>query len=157
MTILGISIGTTQTGVCVLKEGVLLDWQVHAYKQAWSDHKLHLIIQQYKRYIVKHNVNAIMVKIPQLNKRSKEINSIRNKLLVLARKHDCKIDFILKSEIKGRLILQNTDEMIDIAVNYFPVLKHVYEKGVHNKHFYYKKLYEAVLGAYLYREMRKSN
>jgi RNase H-fold protein (predicted Holliday junction resolvase) len=150
MTILGISIGTTQTGVCVLKKGVLLDWQIHAFKHAWSKHKLHRIIQQYRRYIVKHNVNAIMVKVPQLTKDSKELASIRTKLVILAKEHNCAIDFILKSEIKERLTLQNTTEIVELARREYPVLEPVYKKGVHNKHSYYQKLYEAVLGAHLY-------
>jgi hypothetical protein len=94
-----------------------------------------------------------MVKIPQLNKDSKELSSIRNKLVILAKKHECKIDFILKSEIKDKLALKNTNEIIEIAVRYYPELEHVYKKGIHNKHSYYKKLYEAVLGAYLYIKM----
>jgi len=153
MTILGISIGTRDTGVCIMENEVLINWHIHVFKHSWSKHKLHLIIQQYKRYIVKHNVNAIMVKMPQLNKDSKELASIRNKLVILAKEYNCSIDFILKSEIKNRLVLQNTNEIIEIAVRYYPVLEHVHKKGIPNKHSYYKKLYEAVLGAHLYRIM----
>ncbi len=153
MTILGISIGTTQTGVCVLKDGELIDWQIHEFKHVWTENKLRIIIQQYKRYIVRHNVNAVMVKIPQLNKESKGLRSIRNKLVALSKKHNFKIDFILKSEIKERLILNNTNEIIELAKRLYPALEHVYKKGVHNSHSYYKKLYEAILGAYLYKQM----
>ncbi|MBY0377306.1 MAG: hypothetical protein K2Q33_01920 [Gammaproteobacteria bacterium] len=141
----------------MMKDGVLLDWRIHEYKGEWSKHKLHRIIQQYKRYIVRHNVNEVMVKIPQLTKDNKELASIRNKLVVLAKKYNCKIDFILKSEIKERLTLKNTKEIIEIAVRYYPVLEHVYKKGVKNKHLYYTKLYEAVLGAQLYSEMHKTH
>lgn len=157
MTILGISIGTTQTGVCVVKKNVLIDWQVHEFMRVWSKHKLYLIIQQYKRYIVKHNVNAIMVKIPPTSSTSKPLAQIQKKLVILANKHNCTIDFILKSEIKDRLALQNTDEIIELAVRNYPVLEHMYNKGVHNNHSYYKKMYEAVLGAQLYSEMHKIN
>jgi len=150
MTILGISLGTTETGVCVMQNGVLLDWKIHQFKPMWSPHKLHLIIQQYRRYIVRHNVNAVMVKIPQLTKPSKELTAIQNKLVALSKKHNFKIDFILKSEVKERLALKNTNEIIEIAVRYYPVLQHVYEKGISNNHSYYTKLYEAVLAAHLY-------
>lgn len=157
MTILGISIGTTQTGVCVLKESELINWQINEFKHEWSDHKLYRIIQQYKRYIVRYNVNAIMVKIPPTSSVSKPLAQIQKRLVVLAKKHNCTIDFILKSEIKNRLILENTEEMIELAVQKYPVLHPVYEKGKHNKHTYYIKLYEAVLSAYLYEQMHWIN
>lgn len=153
MTILGISIGTTQTGVCVLKESELIDWQIHEFKHEWSENKLYRIIQQYKRYIVKNNVNAIMVKIPPTSSVSKPLAQIYKKLVVLAKKHNCKIDFILKNEIKEKLILENTEEIIELAIRKFPVIMPMYEKGIHNKHSYYKKLYEAILSAYLYEQM----
>lgn len=98
-----------------------------------------------------------MVKIPQLTKDSKELGSIRNKLVTLAKAHNCTIDFILKSEIKGRLTLKNTKEIIEIAVRYYPVLEHVYKKGIKNKHSYYTKLYEAVLAAHLYHQMHHTS
>lgn len=150
MTILGISIGTTQTGVCVLKESELINWQIHEFKHEWSEAKLYRIIQQYKRYIARHNVNAIMVKIPPTSSVSKPLAQIQKRLVVLAKKHNCKIDFILKSEIKDRLILENTEEIIQLAVRKYPVLQSIYEKGSQNNHSYYRKFYEAILGAHIY-------
>jgi len=152
MTSLGISIGSTRTGVCVLKDSELLDWQIHDFRMAWSDHKLQIIINLYKQYIQKHKVTSIIVKMPPLKTHTKAITQIRKRIEVLAKAHNCTYTSITKSDIKRLSNLRNTNSLIDYARMRYPVLVHVFEKGVHNEHRYYKKLYEAVLSAHLLKE-----
>jgi RNase H-fold protein (predicted Holliday junction resolvase) len=151
MTILGISIGTTRTGVCVLKDGTLLDRYVHSYHYQWSDHKLRIIVNRYKRYILKHNVTAIIVKVPPLKKHTPAIARILKRLEALAKDYDCEFDLTTKSELKHSLHARSTNELILLARHAYPELAPLFEKGAANDHRYYKKLYEAVAAAHFFQ------
>jgi RNase H-fold protein (predicted Holliday junction resolvase) len=152
MTSLGISIGTTRTGVCVLKDNELLDWQVHDFQMKWSPYKLRIITNLYKQYIQKHKVTSIVVKMPPLKAHTIALTQIRKRIEVLAKAHNCTYTTITKSDIKRLSDLRNTNSLIEYARMRYPVLIHVFEKGLNNEHRYYKKLYEAVLSAHLLKE-----
>ena len=152
MTILGISIGTTRTGVCILKDGVLLDRHIHNYQDLWSENKLRIIINRYKQYILKRNVTAIIVKIPPLKKHTKPITQILKRIEALAKEYHCEFDLITKSEMKYITGVRSTNELIKYTLLLYPELTATIEKGGQNDHSYYKKLYEAILCAYIYKE-----
>ena len=153
MTILGISVGTTRTGVCVLKDGTLLDRHIHSYHSAWSDHKLRVIMNQYKRHILKRNVTAIIVKIPPLKKHTPAISRILKRLEALAREYGCEFDLVTKSELKQSLHVRSTSELILYVRQLYPELRALFEKGAaNNDHGYYTKLYEAVAAAYFFEK-----
>jgi len=154
MTILGISIGTTRTGVCILNDDVLLDRHIHNYRSAWSDHKLRVIINRYKQYILKNNVSAIIIKIPPLKKHTKPITQILKRLEALAKEYYIDFDFITKSEIKHVINVRSTTELIKYTTLLYPELEAVYDNGT-QKDSYYKKLYEAVLCAHIFKERQK--
>jgi len=155
MTILGISIGTTRTGVCILRNGVLLDRQIHSYHDVWSDNKLRIIINRYKRYVRKWHVQAIIVKVPPPRKHTKAIAQILKRLETLAKEHGCSFDLITKREIKETLGLHSSTALNECARLLYPGLNFVYEKGEANDHSYYKKLFEAVLAAHVFWERIK--
>jgi hypothetical protein len=152
MTILGISVGTSRTGVCVLRDGVLVDRQIHNYQAVWSDNKLRIIINSYKRYVRKRQVQAIVVKVPPPKKHSKAVTQILKRLEALAKEHGCSFDLITKSDIQHALGLHSTTALNECARLFYPELVFVYEKGSANDHSYYKKLFEAVLAAHIYQE-----
>jgi RNase H-fold protein (predicted Holliday junction resolvase) len=156
MTILGISMGTTRTGVCVLRDGVLIDRQVHNYHTVWSDNKLRIIINRYRQYIRKRHIQAIIVKIPPPRKHTKAITQILKRLEALAKEHGCSFDLITKREIKEVLGLHSTTALNECARLLYPELMFVYEKGEINDHSYYKKLFEAVLAAHIFQERTKA-
>jgi RNase H-fold protein (predicted Holliday junction resolvase) len=155
MTILGISVGTSRTGVCILKDGVLLDREVHSYLRAWSDAKLRIIVNRYRQYVKKHGVTAIMVKIPPLRKHTKPITRLLKSIESLAREHDCLLDLITKKELKHRTGAHSTGELIDYARRLYPELSPLFEKGVPTEYMYYKKLFEAVLAAHVFSDMQR--
>jgi len=155
MTILGISIGTTRTGVCVLKDGQLLDRHIHNYKTAWSDAKLRKIVNSYRRYILKRNVTAIIVKIPPLNKHTPAVGRILNRIEALAKEYSCEFDLVTKSEIKHSTSIRSTNELVKYARLLYPELAAMFEKGKANDHNYYKKIYEAVLAAHVFQERQR--
>jgi RNase H-fold protein (predicted Holliday junction resolvase) len=152
MTILGISIGTSRTGICILKDGVLLDRQIHNYTATWSDNKLRIITKRYKQYILKRNVSAIVVKIPPINKHTKAIKQILKKIEGLATEYYLEFDLVTKSEIKHTLHLRSTDEIIKYALQLYPEINYMHEKGKSKDDTYYNKLYEAVLAAHVYQQ-----
>jgi RNase H-fold protein (predicted Holliday junction resolvase) len=152
MTILGISIGTIRTGICVLKDGTLLDRHIHNYDDVWSTDKLRIIMNRYRGYITKHNVTAIMVKIPPVDKHTKPITRMLKKIERLAKRHDCLFDLITKGELKSFTGTRSTSELIECTRRLYPELSPLFEKG---KQSYYKKLFEAVLSAHIFKEWQR--
>eukprot|EP01037_Dinobryon_pediforme_P007925 gene7925-7995_t len=144
------TIGTTNTGVCVLKDGMLLDRHIHTYHAAWSDHKLRIITNRYRQYVLKHNVTAIMVKIPPMHKRTPYIAQIMKQVEALAKEYGCEFDFVLKGELKDSVGARSTADLVLCAKYLYPELTALFERGKANDHSYYKKLYEAVLAAHNY-------
>lgn len=157
MTILGISIGSSRTAVCILKNGILLEDElhVHNFDAQWSDKKLRTIINTYKHYLHKYHVHAIMVKIPPLRKHTNAIMQLLKRLDALAKEYDCKFDLITKSELKHVNSLRSTNEIIAFTKRLYPELNIIFEKGIDNDHRYYKKLYEAILSAHTYQEWQR--
>jgi len=156
MTILGISVGTSRTGVCILKDGLLLDREVHNYLRAWSEAKLRIIVNRYRQYIKKHGVTAIMVKIPPLRKHTKPITRLLKGIESLSKENDCLFDLITKSELKHRTGTRSTGELVDYARRLYPELSSLFEKGVPTEYMYYKKLFEAVLAAHVFSDMQQA-
>jgi RNase H-fold protein (predicted Holliday junction resolvase) len=154
MTILGISIGTTSTAVAILRNGKLLDRELHTYHEVWSDMKLRQIINRYKRYVKKRNVQAIIVKIPPPRKHTKAMKLILKRVEALAKDHHCHFDLITKSEMRHELHLHvhSTNMLIECARVLYPDLGALYQKSIMNDHRYYRKLFEAVLAAHIYQE-----
>ena len=155
MTVLGISIGTSRTGVCVLQDGVLLDRHVHDYPTTWSDTKLRTILNRYRQYLHKYQIDAVVVKIPPVHRHAKELLRLIRRVEALSKDYYCEFDLITKKEIKYTLMLRSTDEIIRYAKQLYPELSALYNKGLKTKHRFYKKLYEAVLAAHIYQERQK--
>jgi hypothetical protein len=152
MTILGISIGTSQTGICVLQDDILLERHVHYYHRVWSGAKLHTLVNRYRRYILKHQVTAIMVKIPPLEKHTPAVTRLLKRVERLAKKYNCLYDLITKSELKHVTGMRSTRELIDYTRRLYPELSSLYDKGRLINHPYDKKLFEAVLSAHVFKE-----
>jgi len=156
MTVLGISIGTSRTGVCVLQDEILQDRHIHDYPTTWSDTKLRIILNRYRQYLHKYQVDAVIVKIPPAQRHTKALLRLIRRIEALSKEYYCEFDLITKSEIKGTLHLRSTDEMIRYAIVLYPELSALYEKGIATNHSFYKKLYEAVLAAYIYQKRQKA-
>jgi hypothetical protein len=157
MTILGISIGTVRTGVCLIRDGELLDgeFRVHRFSSQLSEKKLRAIPKTYRQYLRKYPVQAIMVKIPPLKRHTKATGRIIKGIEALAKEYQCKFDLITKSELKHVTSLRSTDEIIDFTRRLYPELAPIYEKGLPNGHAHYRKLYEAVLSAHVYHDWHR--
>jgi hypothetical protein len=153
MTILGISVGTTNTGVCVLRDDTLLDRHMHSYHvPPWSDNKMRIILNRYREHIIKNKVTAVIVKEPLLKLQNKHIELLLKRIEQLAKEHGCTFSTITKRDIRVALDMGRKDGIAEHAVLFYPELSRLYEKGSKNDHSYYMKLYEAVLSAHIYKE-----
>ncbi|MGY3214773.1 hypothetical protein [Mucilaginibacter sp. HD30] len=155
MTVLGISIGTARTGIAVLEDGKILERQAHVYQTTWTENKLRAITDKYREHVRQHNVTAIMVKIPPLSRHSKAVSRLLRGIEAIAKDTYCDFDLITKNEIKDRLCLKSTEEMITYAPMLYPELLPLYKQGLATGHNHYKKIYEAVLAAHIYAQRQK--
>lgn len=155
MTILGISVGTSRTGVCVLQDELLLDRNIHNYPTVWSDTKLRVILNGYKRYLHKYPITAIVVQIPPSRRRTNALLRLTRRIEALAKEYHCEFDLITKNEIKHTHNLRSTSEIVTYTKLLYPELDALYEKYKATNHRGYKKLYDAVLSAHTYRERQR--
>ncbi|MEO6520604.1 MAG: hypothetical protein ABIN91_02930 [Mucilaginibacter sp.] len=155
MTVLGISIGTKGTGICVLRDGELIDANVHYYHTPWSDLKLRAIVNQYRHYVRRYGVTAIIIKVPPPINHTPAVRRIMAQVEGLAKQYYCEFDLTTKTEIRSTLSLRS-GEIAGFARQLYPELQAIYEKGARNGHGYHKKLYEAVLSAYLFQQRKRA-
>lgn len=152
MTILGISIGTALTGACILRDGVLLDRNIHGYHDSWSDRKSRSILNKYKQYVIKHKVTGIIVKVPAPEKHTNAIKTLIKRIESLAQKHNCEFDLITKSELKHRTGARSTSELIAYTTLLYPELSPLFDRGIADGHRYNRRIYKAVISAYLFQQ-----
>jgi RNase H-fold protein (predicted Holliday junction resolvase) len=155
MTVLGISIGTARTGIAILEDGRILERQVHVYQATWTENKLRIITNKYREHVRRHNVTAIIVKIPPLSRHSKAVSRLIRSVEAIAKETYCDFDLVTKNEIKDRLCLSSTEEMVKFAPMLYQELLPLYKEGLATGHSFYKKIYEAVLAAHIYAERQK--
>jgi RNase H-fold protein (predicted Holliday junction resolvase) len=152
MTVLGISIGTVRTGVCVLQNDTILDRHIHVFDATWSENKLRIIMNRYEQYFQKYRPGAVMLKVPPSKYHKLAVAVIIKGLDRLAKKYDCMFDLITKGEIKDALCMESSQDMGMYAATLYPDLARLYEKDKGGIRNYNKKLYEAVLCAHIYKE-----
>ncbi|MDN3581878.1 hypothetical protein [Mucilaginibacter flavus] len=154
MTTFGISLGTRQTGVCIIKDEVLYIAQVHNFIDPWSRTKLTKIINRYREYIKKYNVTDIMVKVPHSSQQKGSIKELMDKVVALAKEYGCDIDFITKDELKGFTRIKKTAELLDWTRRQYPDLNAYYERALTKSKYYYEWSFEAVLAAHVYQKKK---
>jgi hypothetical protein len=152
MTIFGISIGTSRTGICILQDGKLVYAHVHDYPTPWTDTKLRIILNQYRQYFHLYQITDVMIKIPHPSRRTKHIHQLIRRIEAMIKEYYCSHDLTTKTEIKEVFALRSSEEIPDFATRLYPKLSGLYDKGKTSNHRFYRKLYEAVLAAYMYQE-----
>ena len=138
-----------------MRDGVLHERHIHTYPLVWSETKLHIILNRYKRYIKNRYVEAIIVKIPPTQKHTDAISLLIKRLERLAKANHCSFKLITKKEMRQALNLHSTKALNECARMLYPELSVYYEKGIYSDHKYYKKIFEAVLAAHIYFEAGK--
>ena len=151
MITLGISLGTSRTGVCLIDNGKIKAKRVHDYPVPWSDTKMRAILDKYRSYFKRYAIIGVMVKIPPPSRHTPALKRLMRRVEALAKEHYCEFDLITKAEMKGTYVLHSTDEIIRFTKRLYPELSELYQKGLKSNHIFYKKLYEAVLAAHIHQ------
>lgn len=151
VTVLGISIGTRQCGIAVVKNGMLIDWKVKNYRDRISDNKLIRISYSIEILIKKYGVKYIGCKVPN-HMRTIHIDYLLDALKDVSSKTGITINLVSLEELKLEELPKICNREIYAAylAKKFPELQQILLKHKKLKTGYYIKVFEAVGAAYNY-------
>ena len=146
MIVLGISSNSRVVGIAIIRKTMLLDCNVHYYKESWSPLKANRILGCLSHYHKDHSITNIAIVIPHAQYQNKETKA----LLKLIEKHCTKKKILLSAyqpeafhclhqEAKAK-----KKAMMKALTEIYPELIPIYRKELRNKRRYYIKLFEAV-------------
>lgn len=151
MIVLGISANSRVVGIAVVKKTVLLDFNVHYYKESWSEVKANRILGCLTQYHKRHSITNIAIAIPYAHYQNKETKA----LIKLIEKH-CRKKKILLSSYQPEAIHSLHQEakakkkaLMKCLTDHYPELIPIHKKELRNKRRYYFKLFEAIAVARL--------
>ena len=147
LIILGISPGTRSMGIAIWKDNHLSEWQIKAFKGAWTAHKLRDILFTCKVILERHAVTHLAIKapdpfrtLPALDKLFLELQSLARSLKVKVKKYSLQDLKKLCSDnpkfTKAKLIRAIADQN--------DVLRNLYNRELKNRNPYYTKMFEAI-------------
>jgi hypothetical protein len=151
-SILGLSIGTKHIGIAVEDGKELVEWRVRRFRGKWSDDKLHTILRYLEKIIIKHQVEAITVKIPETHYHTLAFTALKNSLTTLAKEKNIPIYGYTIRDLKSWYRVQgNTfkEALMEAMLDLRPELKHEYLKEKKYKTGYYIRIFEAVATIHL--------
>jgi hypothetical protein len=153
MVILGISIGTRTSGIAILNNGQLRAWNTLSFKDTWSERKGQYIVDKYERYLKKHNVTVVVLKIPRLSHHTDAILTLLKKLESIIGFHGCMVEYKTQADIKTALPdIKNWKDLVHHTTELYPVLIKEKTRELSNRNNYHDKMFEAVLVAHLCKE-----
>lgn len=155
MVILGISIGTRTSGIAIISKRGLIEWRTLSFKNSWSEQKADYIVRSYERYIKRHKVTVVALKVPPLTHQTAAIMALLEKLIALFTYHGCVVEYKTKKELKTVVPnARNTRQLIHHAADLYPMIAPKVSKELVNRNKYHHKMAEAVLVAHhsRYRE-----
>lgn len=150
MVILGISIGTRNSGIAILDNGRLVAWNTLSFRNVWSEKKANSIVAKYDRYVKKHQVTVVVLKMPPFTHQTAAILTLIKKIQELIVFHGCMVEYKTKAEIKQELPeVRNTNDIMSHVSTIYPVLTEEYTQELTNRNRYHAKMFEAVIVAHL--------
>ena len=155
MVIFGISIGTRNSGIAILDNGKLVAWNTLSFRNVWSEKKAKRIVSKYDRYLKKHKVTVVVLKIPPFTHQTEAILTLIKKIQEMIVFHGCMVEYKTKAEIKHAIPeVRNTRDLIKHTVMLYPVLTEEQTQELANKNSYHDKMFEAVMVAHLWKKER---
>ena len=145
-TVLGISLGTRQIGIAVIRNGHLLDWRTKSYPEKWSKGKVEKILSAIEMMIIHQAISCISCKVP--DKPVDEVNQLLQELKKKAAEFRNDFNLCTLSDLKNKT--ENKNELMKDIVSKHPELLSMLKKEERNKHTYYSKMFEAVAAGYLF-------
>ena len=149
-TILGISPGTRSMGIAVLRDGIILEAQVHSFPGTWSKTKLRRILNLVLANIHRYDVAIIAVKLPDTLPLSKGFHQVIGSINVLGERKEVHIRYYSLSDIKKYHCpeeAQTKEVLMERLVAIHSELTIEYRRERKNRNKYYYKLFEAVAAA----------
>lgn len=145
MTTLGISLGTRTLGYALSCDGTLVDWQVHNFKDQWSEGKLKRIVRMIERKAEKYQADHIVIKVPA------EMKIKDGTALILeATQNSCLIEdipLIITDilELKQHAQCRNKYNMMEYAMSKYEDINAVLGNRSRKQRNYYLPAVEAVV------------
>lgn len=155
-TILGISVGTWQCGIALIRNGTLVDWKSKSYRGKWSENKLSRIIGSLEKIIERNGVKKIGCKVA-LQIKTYKIDSIVAALKDVAKQRDISfcITFIEELKANENAQISNKELYIEHLSGLFPELTPMLRRHRKVKTEYYFRVFEAIGAAlHCYNEQR---
>lgn len=154
MVVLGISLGTSTTGIAVLSSGELIFWHTHSFREKWSDKKAAQIASRYEYYLVQYQPKVVIVKVPPLHHHSTAIKQLIDKIKPLFEYHGCMVEYRTKEEVKTEIPeVNNHSQLMWHVTEQYPILQPEYERALAGKQHYHAKIFDAVIAAHQGKEL----
>lgn len=160
MKVLGISANSRLLALAIIHDNELKDFNVHLFKERWSDQKVKRIIGQIKRCIKTHSITKIALTIPYAHYQNKETKKLIIQIKTFCDKKNCSVEtyspqafhcLFEEARAKKKALMKS-------LVERYPELLFPYRKEITNKRRYYHKLFEAVAaGTLLARDLKLKN
>ncbi|MEO7214190.1 MAG: hypothetical protein ABIX36_15380 [Mucilaginibacter sp.] len=153
MKILAISLGTRTSGIALLSHGQLAYWRTHTFSGKWSADKCNDILAKYDRYITRHHIEHVAIKIPPATHHTKALLTLLKKLTQLVQYRGCMVACHTKSDLKAAVPdVANTESLMDYVVKHYPILLPEQAQERTSRQAYHIKMFEAVMAAHLYKQ-----
>jgi len=154
-SVLGISLGTRQVGIAILRNNELVDWHLRSFPAQWSKNKLKKIIGEIDTLIHDHSVKIIAVKIPGMLPSFRGFTQLIGALNVLLERKGIKAEYYTLTDIQEHFSPEKKiykDTIAAVLTDKHPELLTIYSKGKEKRDRYYGKIFDAVAAACLLQQ-----
>jgi hypothetical protein len=151
-TILGIDPGTRFIGIAVMRNEVLVHYQIRSFQGVWSHKKLKVIILWLGATIARYGVTKVVVKVPDVFPTSPGFNQLIGSFNVFSGSKGIRPYYYTLSEVTDRHCTgseQTGSALIQAIVRKHPELMPEYRKEQQNKNAHYYKLFSAVAATHM--------
>ena len=147
-TVLGISLGTTRIGVAVAGKRGLIDWQIKAFDDRWSDVKLNAILNTLESILEHHQITRVALKVPHDGRCSPALKILSSQFKKSAKEKNVQVYVYSINSLKTHWCPEEKStsrkKLMEAVVSKYPELTHKYRKACKSKYTYHFKLFEAV-------------
>ena len=157
MRILGISLGTSDSGIALISAGQLVHWKTHSFHEQWSANKLNDMLIRFDRYITRYQIRHVVIKIPPPTHHTKEFLALLKSLSELVKYRGCMVACQTKADIKNLIPeVINTETLMEYVTRHYPILLPEQAQELAGRQKYHIRMFEAVLVAHVYKEQVKN-
>jgi RNase H-fold protein (predicted Holliday junction resolvase) len=150
MGTLGISLGTTSSGIAIINGKELILENIHSFRAPWTAQKADYIVKRLLKYLVHYHIQLVVIKLPPRSHQPETVRALIAKLTEQCSYHGCIVKTCTKSELKRHIIgARNTADMMRFVASQYPSLTQKHEQAQKHKNQYHTKVFEAVLAAHI--------